>query len=313
MSTVSQKRADELKRAFQESLDRHGYPLQYSVLARLEELRGSAKSKWALESTEFPVEVPGHPHPTRIDFVLRDQRSLGTSGLSTHYMLAECKRANPEYCDWCFVRAPYTREKPYEGYIVLDTLDIQADNTVIARSSERYLGQIGAKEHPTYHHGIEIKGRKADDNAKREGSDPNKSDEIEKAVTQVLLGLNGMIEFIALHPDLYGTRVRLVTFLPVIFTTARLWVSAVDLRAASLVSGNVDLSGSDFYETPWLLYQYSLSPGLKHKQQLQKRDSWYESLAPIVWQDYVRTVAIVNTSQGVEKFIAWSSLIPDVD
>jgi hypothetical protein len=60
---------DDIKRSFNNQLDRHGYGFHYSVLSWAEELntrRGA--SQWVFEVCEFPVAVQGIG--TRIDFIL---------------------------------------------------------------------------------------------------------------------------------------------------------------------------------------------------------------------------------------------------
>src|SRR5207244_2729777 len=86
---------------------------------------------------------------------------------------------------------------------------------------------------------------------------------VEDAATQVSRGTNGLIEFFLRDPSkLEG--VDQIQLLPVIFTTADLFVSDVDLRKADLKTGEVSPAEVSLKPIPWLLYQYHLSPSLKH-------------------------------------------------
>ncbi len=286
------------------SLNTHGYTFQYAVLRRLHQLANQKKPlgdftpTWAFKSTEFPVEVRGSG--TRIDFVLQRQRNKGGAGVSAYYMLAECKRANPAYSDWCFVRAPYTFFAEKHGHVVLDRARLVDNKNILVEPVEHYMG---GEKYAAYHIAIEVKGTTEGD---RHGSPKGKG--IEEAVTQVMRGLNGMLEFLALYPSLFGTSGQSITLVPVIFTTAQLWASDVDLGAGDLYSGNIDISQLPLRQEPWLLYQYNLSPGLKHTLPTAGKDSWYNAMSNIIEREYVRTIAIVSAT-GIEDFLNWSKYI----
>ncbi len=87
--------------------------------------------------------------------------------------------------------------------------------------------------------------------------------------------------------------------LPVIFTTANLWGSDVDLSKAELESGKSDLTGSRFEKLPWLWYHYHLSPGLKHSSSPDWR---HTDLGELMESEYIRSIAIVSPS-GIESFL----------
>lgn len=296
MSTTEQEREKQVSQGLQESLNTHGYTFQHVVIRRLHELREQRKSQWVLELPELPVEVRGSG--TRIDFVLQRRPTMGTGGVgaSTYYMLAECKRANPALSDWCFIRAPYTFANPGEGYITLDRARLVDNKSMFVMPKEHF---VGAQDHAAYHIAIEVKRNEKGD---RHGSPKGV---IEEAVTQILRGANGMLEFFALYPDLFASPNRSITLLPVIFTTARLWASDADLGAGDLYTGNIDISKSGFQQKPWLLYEYIMSPGLKHTQPRAEKGRWYNTLGDIIQQEYTRTIAVVNAT-GLESFLNWS-------
>ena len=125
---------------------------------------------------------------------------------------------------------------------------------------------------------------------------------IEDAATQVLRGLNGFIQFLdknfLLISSTNGCEV-----MPVIFTTASLWVYSVNLSNADLTTGNVLIEPDKFTKVGWLLYQYNQSPGIKHTAvQLGE----IGDIGSLLESEFVRTIPIINPS-GIEEFFNWAS------
>ena len=258
-------------------LDRHGYGFHYSVLRKCQALYDEGRSEWGFEAAEFPVEVRGAA--TRVDFILKSR-----SG--PWYMLAECKRVNPALSNWCFVTAPYYRRNQKDRELVAErahcTLGGEIQTSVVTTFGYQGL----------YHIGLEVRsGEKGDCGGKGRGA-------IEEASTQVGRGLNGFLSFLAAHPQPLQIDVP-ATFLPVIFTTARLFVSEVDLSAAELDTGKLPAAAVQLEEKDWIWLQYHLSPGLKHRLFTGPAT---DQLAALLTQEYVRTIAVVS-SQGIASFL----------
>ena len=98
-------------------------------------------------------------------------------------------------------------------------------------------------------------------------------------------------------------------FMPVIFTTANLWVSDINLSSAELNNGNVDVSKIKLEPKNWVYYHYAQSPNIKHPfENCEKR----EELSDILYLDYTRTIPIVN-SRGIETFLKDNSWAEYVD
>jgi hypothetical protein len=297
MSTNDQEREKRVSKALQETLNTHGYGFHHAVLRQLNELEVSGKSNWFFEIAELPVEV--HGVGTRIDFVLQRGRNVGGDSVSAYYMLAECKRANPKFSDWCFVRAPYTLHNRQEGYVVLDRARCM-DSGIRVGPTEHF---VGSADHSSYQIAVEVK---RDTKGDRQGFTTKGA--IEEGATQIIRGLNGMVEFLAANRSLFPPVSRSIALLPVIFTTAQLWCSGVDLSTADLHSGDIDLSSSAFQQKPWLLYDYTVSSGLKHTHPLEPKNSWETTISHIIRRDYIRTIAVVSAT-GVEDFLNWSDLL----
>src|SRR6478735_5376161 len=138
MSLRKPANPEEIQKEFQEALNEEGFGFHYAVLGLMQDLVEQRKSWWRLVRAEFPVMVNGSA--TRIDFVLRRADQYGRSDLPLFYMLAECKRANPAYSDWCFVQAPFTRANPTDGYVFQDRAQRIDDETVVVLATKQYFG-----------------------------------------------------------------------------------------------------------------------------------------------------------------------------
>jgi hypothetical protein len=128
------------------------------------------------------------------------------------------------------------------------------------------------------------------------------TDAIEDAAGQVCKGLNGLIEFFHSQrqtmPD--GTKLY---FLPVIFTTARLWTTDTDLASANIDIGEFDAGSVTLKEADWIWYQYNISPVLKHTLSIDEAE--YRNpfdLSTALELDFTRTIAIVSVN-GIQDFL----------
>lgn len=281
-----------LSAVFETALNRHGHPFQYAVIRRAHHLRNERQSPWVFEASEFPVEVQGYH--TRIDFVLSCW-SEATGGPSL-FLVAECKRANPSLHDWLFARAPYVRRNSTSRDILVER--IRRDGGGLSAS----LGRLAGSEN-IYHVAVEVKGAsKGDASGIGRGA-------IEEAATQVTRGLNGLIECFSRN-CCYVPENFPVSFIPVIFTTAKIWVTEVDI-AADVSTGEVRLDSSDVIEKPWLWLQYRVSPGLRHSvdRQVPNEEPFARAgLCDLLELEYARTIAVVSP-KGVDAFLSsqrWS-------
>jgi hypothetical protein len=261
-------------------LNAHGYAFQHSVVRRAEELFLGNRSSWIFEATEFPVRV--NEFDTKLDVLLRNRGRA-------QYLIGECKRANPGLSNWCFARAPYIKRGDQVG-IVFETLRRYADSTVAAR------GKALAWEKEVYQIAVELRSGDKGDSVGSAGRGA-----VEEAAGQVSKGVNGFAEFLARKwPNLIdlieGTDVPLI---PVIFTTANLWVTAADLSSADLASGELPVEAVTAEKRKWLWFSYHVSPGLKH--QLPVFEAPHD-LSDIFEADFIRTIAVVGP-EGIDEFL----------
>lgn len=231
---------------------------------------------------------------TRIDFIIsRVGRRHDSTPL---YLIAECKRANPSLARWLFVRAPYKHRAAEKGERDGVVLECVLHEDGILKSFAHEVSRSGE----IYHLGFEARTNVKGDSEGETGR------AIEEAATQVSRHLNGFIETVVREPNMVRLDSTHVDFMPVIFTTATLYTSDVDLSLADLETGKVELTAKQVRTVPWLFYQYALSPGLKHSVESKRKG--YSSIATLLQWGYLRTIPIVSP-QGIEPFLLWASTL----
>ena len=287
---TSQPNKDEnFSDSFAKVINRHGYSFQYSVLKKASELSSEGRSNFKFEASEFPVEVQGTN--TRIDFILRRHYS-SRFNFNAFFLIAECKRANPALSNWCFVKAPYIHRSNWGNTerLLTESLIRNDDGSTVSLTQQAFI-----IENP-YHIGFEVRSNQKGDSCGESGQ------AIEKAASQVLRGVNGFVKTMRKENPLWEND-KSVNFLPVIFTTANLFVSDVDLSSADLQTGDLKVSDEQIKPVDWLYYQYPMSVGLKHSI-----DSLNESVdvSSLLMNDYLRTILVVN-STGIENFLVTAS------
>lgn len=276
-----------LDNAFRRVLNSHGYAFHYSVIRTAERLHESGKSAWIFEVAEFPVSVQGKD--TRIDIVFRRGKTLT-------YIIAECKRVNPALGDWCFVHAPYTRRNPNDEKLLVESLDAVSLAEVAPIDPQRPYKVINsiasARSSSIYHIGLELKS-----DEKGEKHAPAGRGAIEEAAGQVLRGMNGMVEYISSYQVLKpGYKVSLV---PVIFTTAKIHTSELDLGAADLEKGIIVSDTAQLKTPPWIWLNYNQSQAMKHSHTGPEQ---IDRISDVLENEYVRSIAIVSAT-GIEDFL----------
>ena len=266
---------EEISHILAKTLSTHGHGFHYAVLRRSKELFEQEKSYWVLQAAEFPVSAGDKV--THIDFVCSSRRRLT-------YLVAECKRADPARARWCFVRAPFTWRAPRPNDAVFEEV------TYRPRKFQARACLVQANR-PVYHLGLELKtGMKGD------GRDRTQA--INDATTQVLRGTSGLINQVCVDKGPTHEPAALSRFLPVIFTTAELWVSDTDLSEAELETGKVDLGRAQ--QVQWLWFNHNQTPALQHGL---TRHEVSEDLSAALRHQFTRTIAIVSPS-GIDEFLS---------
>jgi hypothetical protein len=274
---------------FQAALNRQGHPFQYAVIRRADQLHTEGRSKWVFEASEFPVEVQSYH--TRIDFVLSQWSQPGRGPF--RFLVAECKRANPSLHDWLFARAPYVRRDGVPRDILVESLRRERQSLTASLTHLDTSKDI-------YHVAVEVKGT-----AKGDASGTGRG-AIEEAATQVIRGVNGLIECFSKNQR-YITEFLTTSFIPVIFTTARISATDADI-ASDITTGHVALGRDDVIEKPWLWLHYHVSPGLQHTvdREVPENETFTRAtLGELLELEYARTIAVVGPD-GLDDFLASS-------
>jgi hypothetical protein len=281
--------SEQFAQSFTKVLNRHGYGFQYSLIEEAKSLFDKRRSSWRFEASEFPVEVQGSG--TKIDFILRRDQDRDGFDRPTFYLVAECKRTNAALSKWCFVRAPYVSKDAWgqTDFFVMDRVQLGEDGSVLSVPIKSSF------QTKSYHLGFEVRSNEKGDESGESGQN------IEKAATQVSRGLNGLINTFAASPSLLVKKEAY--FLPVIFTTADLFVSDADISLTDLSTGKMDVTKEQLQKVNWLLYQYPMSPGLKHSL---KGTSNPTSISELLNAAYVRSIPVVNP-KGMLDFLGVTS------
>lgn len=126
--------------------------------------------------------------------------------------------------------------------------------------------------------------------------------QFEEAAGQVMRGSNGLIESLLKFSKLINDPTG-CDLMPVIFSTANLWVSNVDLNTTELDTGKTVIDPNGFKKVNWLFYQYNQSQKLKHS-----RSEWlgFDSVSDLLEALFTRTIPIVGPS-GLEDFFRWAT------
>jgi hypothetical protein len=233
---------------------------------------------------------------TRIDFIFRKRKPLV-------YLIAESKRVNPAFSNWCFARSDYAQRSSASDKIIfefawVEPLDTRLVNLKPLDPTKRMSTGVKRTEAiHVYQVGLTVKSNQTGDNAGKSSKDA-----IEDAAGQVCKGLNGLIEFFHSQREKLPRGEKLF-FLPVIFTTAKLWTTEVDLAEASIDKGEFESGSVALKETSWIWYQYNVSPALKHTLPTDGEESRNPfDLSSALEQDFTRSIAIVSV-KGIQEFL----------
>lgn len=213
---------------------------------------------------------------TKIDFILFRKKYE----FWRDEMICECKRANPAISNWCFIRAPFVHRN-YGNADPLVTECLILPDSGPLRAYARTESQL----RDGYHIARGINAQQKGDERPAERS----RSQIEDAISQVLRGLNGYVEMLAANPQLMqiAGQDSIFRLIPVVFTTAKLWVSDRNLSDADLDTGKIDLDKGAFRKVPWLWFQYNVSIGIKHSRTPVEKKSKIEELLA---EEHIRSI-----------------------
>jgi hypothetical protein len=262
----------DLAAGLRKVLNRHGHAFQQAVI----QLCMAHASGWEFLQAEFPYEL--HGDEGHVDFVLRHQ--------DTGAMLAaECKRVDPAKGRWCFARTSYIRLRAARQRPVISMIQEVAGSPPVEISAT-------SMEWYAYHLGFELR-------TQEHGDGGGKDKELDGAIAQAYRGASGLLQHLA-YSGLYRGAGHPFAVVPVIFTTAELFVTDAELADAEITTGN--LAEIPVAPVPWLWFQMNLSKSLRPSD-LHHGGSADWTLDQMVLFRRTRGVCIVN-ARSIPAFLS---------
>ena len=281
---------DRVSIAFEKNLNAHGHAYQNAITRKFKQMRGS-ETLWDIEGTEIPVTSGGiNTHIDLVCSILYDYQGQD----NRFFLVAECKRADPATAIWCFAKVPITWGDHYGAYIQFDKF-FKRPNEAAYNSGTG----LATTERPIMGLGMEVKTEKRGD-----GVGSSERSAINSAVTQVLRGVSGYINYLSTG----GRATRKLDLdhshivVPVIFTTAQIYITDANIASADLATGELPKGTVQTEKTDWIWYNYNrsfqLANDLSLTGDLKSNYSYY-------FREFTRTVAIVGPD-GIDSFLRYN-------
>lgn len=278
----------ELSELLFNALNEQGYLFQEACEQALKDIE--RRTGWEVRAYEYPVSLWGQD--TKVDIVLHAKRQ----SLPELYALVECKRADPSYIYWLFGApglpyrdalcstlgfkslSPISSAQPLQVKPLLEQLRFEF-STYVARSWQ------------------EVK----QDSHKRVSTPQN----IENAFGQVLKGVGGFAQE-QLHQRC-KEHVSIETFfIPVVVTTASLYVAYYETKDVDLSTGKVSKDkvlfgpqGQPAEEDPWVIVDYGVGENVAPEPIPES----YHGVDPAELQKHkTRSIFVVNSKSLVDFF-----------
>jgi hypothetical protein len=219
---------------------------------------------WSLAYYNYPVEWPEFNGYVRGQESSLDLRADSQQDLSRVSLLIECKRANPELTDWVFFRKRGVYEATPSLVYQLD-FSVDAAGRVTVR--EALLRGFPWKS-VVAEDGRETRGNYLEHKAKGDKTRTSSS-AIHDAARQVSLAYRSITQEETrtaprqINEASLPHYPRRHIFVPVIVTTARLFVCEFDPNDVDPMSGELPLDKATLSEVTHLRYEYALPPALQ--------------------------------------------------
>lgn len=274
-----------LQQVLFDSLNEHGFLFQEKCA---EVLRNAGhETNWIVHVQEYPVSVG--ERDSRIDIVMREDKD----GSRQLYAVVECKRINPDGGCWLFGTPLGTYSQPLligldGGYAKVGSYSIRY------RQLKLHFDDIAS--HLIDNWWLDINGR----------SNKSSPNPIEDAFRQVCLGVSGIAQEMELQCRKDPQDIK-ASFIPVVITTAPLYVASYEADKIDLASGSISIDQVCFgngderepSKTKWLMVDYPASKSLSP-------DDLYRDvrgISPVELEEiHKRTIFVVNSKHIVEFF-----------
>lgn len=228
------------------ALNEQGFIFQEKCAHSLEK----GETGWSIDNVEYPVSLKDID--TRVDIILRKSIGQGCDVWS----LVECKRADPEYVYWLFGSPGLPPGKAHCSVLVLEGEEAtKTQGRRIHTTVEMLNLNISTYDAKSW---AAVRDIPQKPSSKRLSN----IDNIEKAFAQVLIGTSGFAN------EQYEQRskdfsVFKAFFLPIVVTTANLYVAHYKLQDISIETGKLEMdkvylarTGQPPEEVEWVLVDY---------------------------------------------------------
>jgi hypothetical protein len=281
METKSDQ-SEQIAAGLRKLLNSHGHSFQYAVVRRADTLHSERRSQWVIDGVEFPVLTGGQT--AHVDFILRSR-----SGQT--YIVGECKRADPAKANWCFARAPYTRRNERPKELTFEQFSCN-ELGLVTRSAVASLSEEGV-----YHLGFELKTGETGDGVGQ------RSQAINEAVAQVLRGISGLVNHLQSTAPPRPEKTLLIRFIPVVVTTAHLYVTDADIAESDLRTGNLQPDSVKVKKTDVVWFTHNRSPAMQPDAASATAFSNFNEFSAALRNEFARSVAIISPD-GIDEFLS---------
>ncbi len=270
--------SDSTRALFEKTLNTHGYGFQAAVAKELRKKSAAQVRGHYIVGLDIPIRV--RETESAIDIVTA--RSDGCL-----FAAIECKRVDPALGAWCFIRSKEHGQDTHDAGVRCEAVCRAASGV---HASMTVMGHL-----PHFAHiGVEVSRQQ-----KGDGTGVRQKD-LNDAVSQALLGAQGWATWLGGNADALKQDVPVV-IVPVVVTTAQLWLSQADLGASALETGHIDLSSAAFESCDWLCLQARTSHSRRHALGLKVDHNRLDR--QIEAQAY-RSVLVVNPV-GLGALMTW--------
>ncbi len=269
------------------AINEQGYLFREACEQTLKNNEGA--TGWEVKASEYPVSLQGQD--TRVDLVLRSK----TPSSPELYAIVECKRADPAYIYWIFGAPGLPFIDALCSTLGLECREIRSDHPYQAN---RFVTRLHFK-FSTYAAESWLEARK--DSGRRTSTPQN----IENAFAQVLKGVGGFAQE-QLDQRQKSRELFRTSFVPVVVTTASLYVAYYETRNVDLSTGRIAKDkvlfgpqGQHAEEVEWVMVDYGVGENVAPKP----IPEGYHSVDPAELQKYkTRSIFIVNSKSLVFFF-----------
>lgn len=259
----------------------------------------SNSTRWRLHTTEHPVSLKDHD--TRIDIIIRE---IEISGELLKFGVIECKKVNPDYNCWLFGKPLYEIPGPAKAQIIKLSFT-NMNNLKVAKVRHPFI--INSYVIDNWWIQVNIDPNKKNN---QKYSDP---EPIEDALIQVCFGVGGLVEerirqitkiFNDQANDFYN--LSEAYFIPIIVTTAELYVSKYNLSDVDISTGTIEKSKLNFEglsnttrPVNWVMVEF----GAPNRTIPDLIFNNVEGIDPVDMEPYNRTSVFIVNSRYLEEFL----------